>query len=327
MVKRFSIIFIIVMLYFTEKGVSQDAHFSQFYANPLYLNPAFAGSAVCPRAVLNFRQQWPDVQGTYVTYSASYDQHFESLSGGLGILVNTDRQGEGALNTTQFSGIYAYSFDVTRDFSVKAGIQATFFQKSLDWGKLRFPDQLDPKHGFVYQTSEPQPLDLSVVMADFSAGILGYSDRFYIGFATHHLTTPNEGFTTVSRLPRRYTAHVGAVFSIESWEQRRKSLEEMSVSPNIMYMHQDKFHQLNYGMYFNRFPFVGGMWFRQNFDNPDALVFLVGVQQKAYKFGYSYDLTVSQYANTGGAHEFSFAFKFQCPTKKHKIKPINCPTF
>ncbi|WP_417266527.1 type IX secretion system membrane protein PorP/SprF, partial [Brumimicrobium sp.] len=28
---------------------AQDPQFSQFYANPIYLNPAFAGSHGCPR--------------------------------------------------------------------------------------------------------------------------------------------------------------------------------------------------------------------------------------------------------------------------------------
>ena len=61
---------------FTEDMLAQDPEFTQFYANPLYLNPAFAGTARCPRVNLNYRNQWPGISGTYVTYSASYDQHF-----------------------------------------------------------------------------------------------------------------------------------------------------------------------------------------------------------------------------------------------------------
>ena len=48
---------------------SQDVHFSQFYANPLYLNPAFAGSRICPRIITNFREQWPSVTGDFMSYS------------------------------------------------------------------------------------------------------------------------------------------------------------------------------------------------------------------------------------------------------------------
>ncbi|PJC62051.1 MAG: hypothetical protein CO022_06595, partial [Flavobacteriales bacterium CG_4_9_14_0_2_um_filter_32_27] len=33
----------------------QDPEFTQFYANQLYLNPAFAGSSYCPKLSLNHR--------------------------------------------------------------------------------------------------------------------------------------------------------------------------------------------------------------------------------------------------------------------------------
>jgi type IX secretion system PorP/SprF family membrane protein len=165
-----------------KKGYSQDPHFSQFYANPLYLNPAMAGSMVCPRLILNFRNQWPSIEGTYVTYSASYDQHIDVLNGGIGVIVNTDRQGAGILNTTQVSGIYSYKLDISDRFSIKTALQATYFQRGLEWEKLRFPDQLDPKYGFVYNSNEQYPDELVKKFADFSAGIVGYGERLYFWF-------------------------------------------------------------------------------------------------------------------------------------------------
>ena len=68
---------------------AQDPAFSQFYSNPLYLNPAFAGASLngCPSAVFNYRDQWPGIGRTYVTYSASYDLHIDGIGGGLGIIV------------------------------------------------------------------------------------------------------------------------------------------------------------------------------------------------------------------------------------------------
>ena len=71
------------------KVEAQDPEFSQFYANPLYLNPAFAGTARCPRVSLNYRNQWPGISGTFITTSATYDQQVESLYGGLGLMVQT----------------------------------------------------------------------------------------------------------------------------------------------------------------------------------------------------------------------------------------------
>ncbi|MBX7095951.1 MAG: type IX secretion system membrane protein PorP/SprF, partial [Flavobacteriales bacterium] len=82
----------------TAEVKAQDPEFTQFFSNPLYLNPAFAGSKRCPRITLNYRNQWPALSGTFVTTSASYDQHVESIYGGIGLLVTNDKAGEGTLN-------------------------------------------------------------------------------------------------------------------------------------------------------------------------------------------------------------------------------------
>ena len=68
-----------VLLLSMELTYSQDPEFSQFYANPLFLNPALAGSTICPRAIANFRDQWPSVGGAFVTYNASYDQYIDAI--------------------------------------------------------------------------------------------------------------------------------------------------------------------------------------------------------------------------------------------------------
>ena len=193
---------------------SQDPHFSQFYANPLYLNPAFAGSAVCPRLVMNYRNQWPSISGTMLPANASYDQYFDNLSGGVGILAYSDNAGQGTLRTNMISGIYSFSTPINRYFSIKAGFKASYYQESLDWTKLTFGDEIDPKFGFVYHTAESMPV-LNKSAADFSAGLLGYSDRFYAGIAVDHLTEPNIGFEAVSKLPRRYTVHAGGIINLD----------------------------------------------------------------------------------------------------------------
>ena len=128
MLRKFFLIFLILFT-ITEFSYAQDPHFSQFYANSLYLNPALAGSVVCPRLNLNYRNQWPAISGTFITYSASYDQHIDVLNGGIGVLVYSDRQGAGTLSTTNFSGIYSYRLEVSRNFSLKAGYKQHISKK------------------------------------------------------------------------------------------------------------------------------------------------------------------------------------------------------
>ena len=66
MKKKYTFILILLIGSITIlKG--QDPHFSQYYANPLYLNPALAGAQICPRLAFNFRNQWPSITG-YLCY-------------------------------------------------------------------------------------------------------------------------------------------------------------------------------------------------------------------------------------------------------------------
>jgi len=325
MVKRLiCCIFITFALYAGSMLKAQDPHFSQYYANPLYLNPAFAGTANCPRVIFNHRNQWPSITGNYVTYNVSYDQHVDGINGGLGLIVTTDKAGQGVLSKDIISGIYSYKLDVSNNFSIKAGFQATYFQNRIDWEKLTFGDMIDPKYGFIWNTSEIRP-DPRKGAIDFSAGFLGYSENFYMGFAVHHLTEPDAAFYGVSKLPRKYTGHLGGVINLV---RGSRNIEDPTLSPNILFMKQQDFEQLNYGLYFSRYPIVGGVWFRQSFTNADAVITLVGIQTGVLKVGYSYDVTVSKLSNaSGGAHEISFAYQFPCIPKKRKIRAINCPSF
>lgn len=319
---------------FANDGLkAQDPEFTQFYANPLYLNPAFAGSARCPRLVFNYRNQWPGISGTYITYSASYDQHVDAIAGGLGVLVTNDQAGQGTINTTNASIMYSYYLPVTKSFSIKAGVQATYAQKSVDWNKLTFGDMIDNKLGFVNSTSEIQPATTRTNV-DFSAGILGYSNSFFIGGAAHHLLEPDEAFIQegTSPLPMKITAHTGAIIPMggQSHRSRRRrrrnsnALPESSISPNILYQKQKDFQQLNLGLYVTKGPIVGGVWYR----NEDAFILLVGLQTTNFRFGYSYDVTISKLSNaTAGSHELSMTIQFNCRPKRKKFTPVSCPSF
>ena len=109
----------------------QDPTFSQFYSNRLYLNPAFAGTAKCPRLTLNYRNQWPGIDNSFITYAASFDQQIDAIKGGLGVQVMSDREGEGVLSTTSAALMYSYQFSINRNFSIRAGFQGTFVLRKL----------------------------------------------------------------------------------------------------------------------------------------------------------------------------------------------------
>ena len=323
--KSFLLVFGLFIL--TNNAFGQDPAFSQFYSNPLYLNPAFAGASNngCPTAVLNYRDQWPGIGRTYVTYSASYDQHIDAIGGGLGVIVAQDKSGSGNLNTLHASLLYSYLLEVNRDLTIKAGFEASYRSLNLDWGNLTFGDMIDPTYGFIYSTDEDiVNNDNNVSFPDFSAGLLGYTENMYFGFSAHHLTQPNQGFISVSNLPRKYTAHIGGNFPISRYRNNITT-----ISPNFLYQKQQDFQQFNYGVYINRGPIVGGVWTRNSIKNFDSFILMFGLVQDEFKFGYSYDITVSNLknSNTLGAHELSFTIFMPCTSKSKSFKTVSCPSF
>lgn len=306
---------------------AQDAHFSQFYANPIYLNPAFAGTSKCPRVNLNYRNQYP-VLSIYQTYSASYDQYVEGLNGGLGILLMQDEAGDGAFATTDVAVAYSYHLKASRNFTILAGFQAGYRQINLNWNSFTFPDQIDPYFGFVRESSEVPPGNNTVGTVDLSAGLVGYTEKFYIGLAAAHLTSPDVSFFVQDRLPVKLTAHAG--FVIPLGRKRLYTDLQNYLLPNIVYQNQGPYNQLTSNISFSRGDISGGLGYRVSSFNPDALVILLGYAplEGQWGVGYSYDFTVSGLNNNlGGAHEISLNYNFPCRTFRKKTKAINCPKF
>lgn len=313
---------------------AQDPEFTQFYANPLYLNPAFAGTAIGPRFCLNYRNQWPGVSGTFVTYSASYDEHFDGIGGGIGGQVWKDRAGDGRLSTTNFSGIYSYHLQLqknTRDFViVKAALQAGAFQRSIDFSKLRFGDQIHPRLGFIYNTNEKLPAQgfyKGNMIPDFSTGLLAFTSKFYAGLAVHHIIQPGQSFfqNPNSILPRKITVHAGMQIAVDYMKRKPNTF----ISPNILFQRQAKFTQVNFGAYLLKNYFIAGLWYRQTSPNSDAMMALIGFKKDAVRIGYSYDLTVSDARSAApGSHEVSLIVELQKynPYHKRKWKGLKCPT-
>ncbi|MBL4735030.1 MAG: type IX secretion system membrane protein PorP/SprF [Flavobacteriales bacterium] len=301
----------------------QDPQFTQFFTNPLYLNPAFAGTYKCPRLAMNYRNEWPALSGTFVTTSVAFDKHIRDLEGGIGILIMSDRAGGGTLNTVSGNLLYSYFKELNRFWALKAGFQVGYIQKKVDWEKLTFGDMIDPRYGFIYETAETASSDTKGNL-DISSGILVFSKKLFGGFAVHHLTRPNEGFIDQDKaqLPMKFTVHAGSVILIDGYG------EDFKISPNIIYQQQQDFRQLNFGCYLKRGPLYGGLWYRQAEGTSDSFILLTGLQMGVVQMGYSYDVTLSRLSNaSGGSHELSMVLLFDCRPTSPKYRPEVCPVW
>jgi type IX secretion system PorP/SprF family membrane protein len=303
--------------------LAQDPTFTQFYSNPVYLNPALAGSSGCPRVALNYRNEWPQLTGNYVTYAAAYDSYFKNISGGVGLIALHDVQGQGTIQTSMIGASYSNYLKVNRKFRLMFGAQAAYYQKYLDWSKLTFGDMIDPRRGFIYQTGDVPRGNGRHGFFDVSAGIVGFSKNFYFGAAFHHLNRPDESMILgQSKLPIKITGHLGANIKLG---QRGRYSSTTFLSPNIIYQNQNGFQQLNIGAYLKYESFTIGAWYR----NKDAFIMTVGINTDNYRIGYSYDLTVSKLGNgvSGGSHEVSLGINLKCKKPARDFRRISCPSF
>lgn len=310
---------------------AQDPMFSQFHAAPLQLNPALTGVVDAPVLHLNYRNQWAGINNAYATYAASFSQYSASLRSGFGVSMLADVAGNGIYNTTQVGGSYAYDIRFSDNFYIRTGLEANFVNKRLNWNKLVFLDQINPEtgaydsNGNLNPTAEAQANN-NVNYFDLGMGMLVKAEYWYGGFSLKHLNAPNEGFYRTNaiggELPMRITLHGGAEIPLNKHNKRSKT---SFLSPNVLFVKQRQFHQLNIGAYIEHESFFGGIWFRHVFGNSDATIISAGFKKGVIKVGYSYDLTVSRLtAATGGTHEISLILNFEDKAKKHRQRYNDC---
>lgn len=310
MKKRFFLLFL-----FTNIGLcimAQDAQLSQFYASPIYTNPAFAGAEKKIRIVSSSRSQYTTLNHHYQTNAFSIDGYLAKYNGGLALLASYDLAGDGFLQTINLSGIYSYHIPVNRKWNINTALQAGIIQRTYDLNKLKFEDQFSEFIGFSNLPSK----DINnlgfqgIVFPNFSFGMLAYNKTFYGGFSIHNLLEPNQTFISSSAgnnevpLSRRYSANMGInIFLNKSRFAENNNL----ISPNILIMNQLNAYQINLGLYLKNKAFTVGTWLRQTSRNSDAMIFLLGVKLPNFRIGYSYDLPLTKVV-IGGSHELSLVF-------------------
>ena len=331
--KRFALIILFFGLFFRASG--QDPQFTQFYANPLYLAPSFAGATLSDRVTLAYRNQWPElVSGVFVTYSFSYDHYFDKFNSGVGILLMKDVAGTGDMGITNAGLQYSYDITINKEFHLRPGVHFNYTQMGLRFDQLTWNDELaNPGGGTIEQEPAGNKPDV-----DFSASLLGYTDRFWAGFAVDHLLRPNYGlYNNEVRLPIKYSLFGG--YQVVKKSRLQSPIDE-TVSLAFYFRHQHFYTQLDFGLYWYKAPLMLGFWYRgipfrtgsdeeyKKDPRGDAMAFLVGYKMDQIRVGYSYDFTISNLvSSTGGAHEIVMTYTFKTTRHQKKRRMVPCAEF
>jgi type IX secretion system PorP/SprF family membrane protein len=298
----------------------QSRHFSQFYSVPVVNNPAFTGTAGGTfRVSASFRSQWAQGSDPYLTKALSADFRIlnavipNGAKAGLsGYFINDQSMG-GAYTKNQFGAAIGYHVPLVEEgiSTLGASLQPAFHQQRIDYGRLSYENQFgntgyDPS----LPVGESLPAD-SRSYFDLNAGLVFNYDTeelsFLAGLSGHNLIQrPDNNRNTGFQAPVRYSFMAGG----------RKSAGfagNLYASMNIMY--QAAAATATAGAAFGYLPgadlsqeISAGLYYRLN----DAIIPYIGYEIRGFKFGFTYDYTISSLKGAGterNAYELSLIYQ------------------
>jgi len=265
---------------------AQDPKFSQYFAAPLTLNPAYTGFFDGEyRVSMNMRQQWGNLGDAYNTYSVSgdvklvEDENFTNSFFSLGLSGLFDESFSGALKSQYISASMSYYQYLDTEHRFKFGLapQVSYVSRFLDYNKLTFASQYS-EGGF--NTTLPNFLDLKndkTSYFDLNIGInfAANFDRLSLalGYAHYHLTKPQETLLNNSSefVAPRQTLNMGLVYLMNNYVDLnvtgvynvQKNNNDTILGAVLGFKPNDETRmKLNFGMWFkfneaSFFPYLG----------------------------------------------------------------------
>jgi len=320
---RIFVYLIFILFCLPLKG--QDVVFTQFYANPLYLNPALAAADDCPVFRLNTKN--PVLNNLYANnaYSLSFNKYYDILQGGVGIQLFKESRGDGFYEDTRIDLMYSYLLKINNTWNLMSALQAGYAFDYFGDGNLVFRNMIDPYSGVINSSGENNSFK-QVLYPDFAVGGMLYSEKVYFGLSVHHLTQPEIHKATETVLQRKYSIQMGYSFSLGSLYRK----EPTSVTTGIVYRNQYSQSQIAIGAtcYLSGYSF--GVWNRSDmFMNYNVLSLNFGFQREKIKIGYNYELLVTKLdfdRRLMSSHEISLQYFLKCKHKS-RVRAIKCPDF
>ncbi len=284
----------------------QDVSFSQYFFNPLYINPAYAGSRGVFSGTMVYRTQWVGLEGAPTTESVGMHGMVPNSNVGLGLQFYNDNTGP--LTTTDVSAIFAYHLPLSDDMKLSFGIEGCMDNLSIAMNRIALENQADPTFNAG---------SASAWVPDANAGLYLYKDRFFAGFSVKHLLQPNFGMegdysSTSAQLYRTYYLTSGFVTNFS---------ENLGIRPSILLKYvQGAPIDLDIDaslIFYNKLYLGAGLRTDKRIDvnGMDNIVVLSVEYDVAnlIRFGYSYDFYPSHDGNyMYGTHEIMLGWDLNC---------------
>lgn len=330
MIKRVVILALLVAGW--NETNAQDGTYSQFYTERLLLNPALTALDEGLSATAHYRNQWFLADRGFQTYSACAECRDEDIRSGYGLFVQRNQEGAGKIAMTTLGGAYSFMVPIGANKGLHWGLNAAFVQRSLDFDRLIFSDQIAPYDGILTgPTAAPLPLERRG-FADLGTGVAyrggiratrhvnGHAVQrevafFSAGLSYQHGNQPAESLRGLAfALPARWTWHGGLSMPfLANWFHSEKYYATVSLLARVQT--QARLRSSMFGVawlyrgvepgvfvHHRAFPFQG----KHSDHMIVSLAWEVKKGDKFYKIQGSYDVGVGG-INTaaGGAFELS----------------------
>lgn len=333
----------------------QDTQFSQFYANPSYLNPALTGAhSGTYRLTAAYRNQWANSIGqNFKTVSAGGDVRFPIQKGGsyssgsdifaAGVMFYSDKVAQFDYDLNSLSLLVAYHKLLSSQYNqyLSLGFQFGLGQRGINYEDLNFGDEFNGVNQYNVPSTEILPAN-SIAYPDFSMGLHysvnpSKSNTIYLGASFHHWNKPNISFfdrdlrTGKDYLPfqlsSKYSIHGGASIELTSI---------FDVQPRAIFIMQGDQSTTTIGSNF-KYEFIDseeifvhlGLWLRSTKSlttyQPSDVIFSAAYEKGGMLLGFSYDAHLRKLsANALGTGTFELSIIY---TGEHENVNQICPSF
>lgn len=337
---------LIILAFVSFQSAAQDNALSQFFANRIYLNPAFAGIDKGLQMASSARSQWQKADSGYKFAALTAEWQEPGWNSGFAFHVQGSREGLSPLKTFGIGLTYAYIIPFEHS-NVHLGLQYSYNQFGLDWSRLTFSDELDPVFGAIYG-SAAVPVTDKVVFHDFAVGAVWRFDsrmsvnkrairryRSHFGLSIQHLTSllgqgPDASFLqSDTEIPARITFHGGTIIPLTFLSGTTRKIV---LSPNFRLESQgfqvarlkESFTLFSAGTYFVLDQIVSGAFYHSRAlftgsKHTNAFTFVLGFtntekeeKRRAYYLGLSVDVNSTGLGiKSGNVFEMNFRYNIK----------------
>ncbi len=313
--KIISILFGVLLFGADSLKAQQDAAYSMYMFNGMYINPAYAGSRDYAVIEALYRHQWVGVEGAPRSGSIGINSPFKKKQYALGAIYSFDKIGLTDMNSMYLS--FAYRLRFKNNMKLAFGIQAGFtsYQNELSFADL-------PNQGAVGDATFM--VDESLFLPNFGFGIWFHHDRFYVGASIPHLLTPKLSSrvqsTATDAVARQYNHWLltggFVVGAKESW---------IKVKPSFLFKYVKNAPMswdINLGFLFiDRFWLAAGYRIGGNLESGGGNSIMALTEFKItpqLRIGYAYDYSLSKLVDfNSGSHEIMLGYDFGFDMKRY----------